>query len=114
MLGQSVDSDSTINQPERRNLVYPAYQPLTGDNIRLLIFRPGSFDDCIHCQFEQVSLNDRHAYEALSYVWGNTSDTSPMRLDGVLYNITKNLECALRYLRHKESLRVLWVDAVCT
>ena len=36
-----------------------------------------------------------------------------MSLNGVLYHITKNLECALRYLRHKESPRVLWVDAVC-
>ncbi|OXV07873.1 hypothetical protein Egran_04363 [Elaphomyces granulatus] len=98
---------------ERRNPVHPAHRPLTGDNIRLLILRPGSLNVPIHCQLEQVSLSDGHAYEALSYVWGNASDTSPMSLDGVLYHITKNLECALRYLRHKESPRVLWVDAVC-
>jgi len=36
-----------------------------------------------------------------------------MSLDGTPYHITKNLECALRYLRHKEFPRVLWVDAVC-
>lgn len=93
--------------------MHPAHRPLIGDNIRLLILRPGSFNDPIHCQLEQVSLNDGHAYEALSYTWGNASDTSPMSLDGVLYHITKNLECALRYLRHKESPRILWVDAVC-
>lgn len=87
--------------------------PLTGDDIRLLILRPGSFDDSIHCQLEKVSLSAGHAYEALSYVWGNASDTSPMSLEGVPYHITKNLECALRYLRHKGSPRVLWVDAVC-
>lgn len=113
MLGQSVASASTTNQLERRNPVHPAHRPLIGDNIRLLILRPGSFDDPIHCQLEQVSLSDGHAYEALSYVWGNASDTSPVSFNGVLYHITKNLECALRYLRPKESPRVLWVDAVC-
>jgi hypothetical protein len=36
-----------------------------------------------------------------------------MILDGTPYCIKKNLECALRYLRSKESPRVLWVDAIC-
>ncbi|KAF2250084.1 hypothetical protein BU26DRAFT_424560, partial [Trematosphaeria pertusa] len=81
--------------------------------IRLLNLQPGSFDDPICCYLDQVSLSAGRAYEALSYVWGNASDTSPMGLDGATYYITKILECALRYLRHKVSPRVLWVDAVC-
>ncbi|KAH8621277.1 hypothetical protein IG631_24050 [Alternaria alternata] len=113
MLGQSVASARTSNQPERRNLVHPAYRPPLGDNVRLLILQPGSFGDLIRCQLEQVSLSDRRAYEALSYVWGDVNDTSSMSLDGVQYCITKNLERALRYLRRKDSPRILWVDAVC-
>ncbi|KAH8797863.1 heterokaryon incompatibility protein-domain-containing protein [Xylogone sp. PMI_703] len=89
------------------------HRPLTGDDIRLLTLQPGLFNDPIHCQLEQVSLSAGHAYEALSYVWGNTSDTSPMILDRTPHHITKNLECALRYLRYKEFPRVLWVDAIC-
>lgn len=89
------------------------YRPLTGDNIRLLTLQPGLFNDPIHCQLEQVSLSAGHAYEALSYVWGNARDILPMILDRTPYRITKNLECALRYLRYKESPRVLWVDALC-
>ncbi|KAH8725333.1 heterokaryon incompatibility protein-domain-containing protein, partial [Phaeosphaeriaceae sp. PMI808] len=81
--------------------------------IRLLILRPGSFDDPIHCQLKQVSLSAEHAYDALSYVWGNASDTSPISLNGTPHHITKNLEIALRYLRHRESPKVLWVDAIC-
>ncbi|KAJ4301911.1 hypothetical protein N0V90_004007 [Kalmusia sp. IMI 367209] len=88
-------------------------RPLAGDNIRLLILQPGSFDGPIYCQLEQVSLGAGHAYTALSYVWGNASDTSSISLDGKSYNITKNLECALRRLRYNTSPRVLWVDAVC-
>lgn len=86
---------------------------LTGDEIRLLVLEPGSFDDPIYCQLEQVSLSVGHAYEGLSYVWGNAGDTSPIGLNGTPYHITKNLECALRYLRHRDFSRVLWVDAVC-
>jgi hypothetical protein len=36
-----------------------------------------------------------------------------MILDKTLYYITKNLEYVLQYLRYKESLRVLWIDAIC-
>ena len=89
------------------------HRPLTGDNIRLLTLKPGLFNNLIHCELEQVSLSAGHAYEALSYVWGNTRDTAPMILDRTPYDITKNLEWALRYLRYKESPRVLWVDAIC-
>jgi hypothetical protein len=89
------------------------HQPLTGDIICLLTLQPGLFNDPIHCQLEQVSLSAGHSYEALSYAWGDAKDTSPMILDRTLYYITKNLECALRYFRYKESLRVLWIDAIC-
>ncbi|KAH8595398.1 heterokaryon incompatibility protein-domain-containing protein [Bisporella sp. PMI_857] len=89
------------------------HRPLPGDSIRLLILQPGLFNDPIRCQLEQVSLSAGHTYEALSYMWGNAGDTSPMILDRTPYHITKNLECALRYLRYRESSRVLWVDAIC-
>src|SRR5690349_8943294 len=98
MLGRSIASACISNQLETRNSGHPAHRPRTGDNIRLLILRSGSFDDPIYCQLEQVSLSDDHAYEALSYVWGDASDTSSMSLEGVQYTITRNLERALRYL----------------
>jgi hypothetical protein len=87
--------------------------PLTEDHIRLLTLRPGLLNDPIYGELEHVSLSAKHSYEALSYVWGDASDTSSMILDRTLYPITKNLECALRYLRSKEAPRVLWVDAIC-
>jgi hypothetical protein len=78
------------------------HQPLTRDIIRLLTLQPGLFNNPIHCQLEQVSLSARHAYEALPYAWGDARDTSPMILDRTPYYITKNLECALRYLRYSK------------
>jgi len=112
MLDQSVASASIISQPEKRYPVHP-YRPLARGDIRVLILRPGPSDDLIHCQLKQVSLSDGYAYETLSYAWGNAFNTSDISLDGMLFSITKNLCCALRYLRHKESPRVIWVDAIC-
>ncbi|KAF1828623.1 HET-domain-containing protein, partial [Decorospora gaudefroyi] len=89
------------------------HRPLTEDRIRLLTLLPGLLNDPIYGELEHVSLSAKHTYEALSYVWGDASDTSSMILDRTLYPITKNLECALRYLRSKEAPRVLWVDAIC-
>ncbi|KAJ0122645.1 uncharacterized protein J7T55_003160 [Diaporthe amygdali] len=59
-------------------------------------------------------------FEALSYTWGTgqsehnlqiISETNPEHTFELA--IQKNLGIALRYLRHCNSARVLWVDAVC-
>ncbi|KAF3048045.1 39S ribosomal protein L33, mitochondrial [Didymella heteroderae] len=70
------------------------------------------------------------AYQALSYCWGEASDTTPIRLycpvaknaspdrldtDHTLiqYHVTQNLKAALRSLRLFAKPRTLWIDAVC-
>ncbi|EUC34830.1 hypothetical protein COCCADRAFT_92369, partial [Bipolaris zeicola 26-R-13] len=75
-------------------------------------------------------------YIALSYVWGDPRKTEPIRLgyQKLLtsetastrppvpspgadfyksFQITTNLYTALRYLRDRDSKRILWVDAIC-
>ena len=72
----------------------------------------------------EVCLKIRHApltgvdcgeYEALSYTstWGDTYDTTTIRVDGFEMQVTRNLDTALRYLRRPANSRILWVDAVC-
>ena len=51
--------------------------------------------------------------KALSYEWGNPKEKAPVFLDGTEFNITLNLEKALRHLRFADVPRVLWVDAIC-
>ena len=58
-------------------------------------------------------VRDRPAYEALSYVWGDTSVTSAIFLEGNNFQVTTSLESALRSLRHYDQQRVLWIDAIC-
>ncbi|KAN0117738.1 HET domain containing protein [Hyaloscypha variabilis] len=59
-------------------------------------------------------------FEALSYVWGalDASRTVVVRNaknGGQLEHIAigRNLEDALRYLRYRETARIIWIDALC-
>lgn len=53
------------------------------------------------------------SYDALSYVWGDTSIRLPIILNGKQLLITTNLENSLRRLRHESEPRILWIDAIC-
>lgn len=60
-----------------------------------------------------VSLLDDLEYEALSYVWGDPTVTAPILLADREWQVTTNLEAALRQLRDAEQEKVLWIDAIC-
>ena len=94
------------------------YENLPHDrsSIRLLRVLPSCnpesqiFCDVFH---HDISNEFRTPYEALSYTWGDTTQTVDIRLNGCVFPITMNLENALRALRYTDNPRVLWVDAVC-
>ena len=55
-------------------------------------------------------------YVALSYTWGDPSQTQSIEVNGVKIQVTMNLEAALRALRKISLMRqgcALWVDSVC-
>ena len=91
------------------------YQPLpTGESIRLLRLQPGPRDELISCNLQPANFNDNlPAYEALSYVWGSSSDTRSIICNGREIAVTRNLRNALRRLRRRDSTRLIWVDAIC-
>jgi len=60
-----------------------------------------------------VDLSKPPAFEALSYVWGDSSITIPIIVDGDTFQATANLNAALRALRRPQSPRLMWVDAIC-
>jgi len=73
-------ADSTNNATSQLQLSAPdgnLYQPLpTGESIRLLRLQPGPRDEPISCNLQPANFDDNlPAYEALSYVWGSSSDT---------------------------------------
>lgn len=86
-----------------------------------------SFIQKIHPQDEAIDI--KPDYEALSYAWGTADNSelvyicSSVDAQGEDFNVSShscallriraNLACALRYLRYKDRIRTLWVDAVC-
>ncbi|KAI5364716.1 Putative heterokaryon incompatibility [Septoria linicola] len=70
-------------------------------------------DDPVVCDLHTKSLNAKVEFEALSYVWGDQQHTTAIQVNGFLFQAAKNLEEALRRLRHPERQRILWIDAIC-
>ncbi|CZR65100.1 uncharacterized protein PAC_15000 [Phialocephala subalpina] len=99
---------------------YP-YRPLDFDTheFRLLTFNLGEHDSgWVPCSVEHASLIDPPPYIALSYCWGDPTNTTEMRIGDVGILITENLNSALIEVltlmrdRGEHNVRI-WADAVC-
>jgi hypothetical protein len=87
-----------------------------GTQFRLLYLMPLAEEEPrIRCHLKVASLGDEMSgtYEALSYVWGNQTDTLPILVNGVEFSCTRSLHGALQQLAPKQGSRVLWADAIC-
>ncbi|KAL7893156.1 heterokaryon incompatibility domain-containing protein [Trichoderma sp. SZMC 28014] len=94
------------------------YQPIQdlpgGDHIRLLTLAPSAnLSDPIQVEMSIVKLADEPAFNALSYVWGTSTKKLPITCNGEQFDVTENLDSALRHLRSEENERVFWIDAIC-
>lgn len=81
--------------------------------IRLVNLQPGHRSDPIQVTLTHALLDGDIAYDALSYAWGDPNITLPIAIDGLLFQVTVNLESALRHLRLPAEPRVIWIDAIC-
>ncbi|KAI7370724.1 hypothetical protein KC354_g1044 [Hortaea werneckii] len=83
--------------------------------IRILLLQPSEEeDDALYADLEVVSLDSEPEYKAISYVWGDASDTTVMFLNGgKVIEIIKSLAAALRRFRDSKVYVALWADAVC-
>jgi hypothetical protein len=105
-------SQSCITPP--KPFTYSELDTSTTGSIRLLAIAAGHYSQPINCSLVCCYYsNPSLPYEALSYVWGNAQVKEPIILDGHAFQVTKNLECALRHLRLPDRQRMLWVDAIC-
>ncbi|KAI0201180.1 heterokaryon incompatibility protein-domain-containing protein [Astrocystis sublimbata] len=91
------------------------HRPLndSGKDIRIIKLLPNHRNAPIACELEHIALEPGADYEALSYCWGDASVTKSILLDSKPYPITLNLLDGLRYLRHEQHPRRLWVDSLC-
>ncbi|KAF6794940.1 heterokaryon incompatibility protein [Colletotrichum sojae] len=60
-----------------------------------------------------LSLSSSPDYEALSYVWGDPSDSTSIVVGEQKVEISRNLDVFLRKLRHSSQTRRLWADQIC-
>jgi hypothetical protein len=101
--------------------------------IRYILLQPGLASDPITCILGYTTLgsgaSNRIPYEALSYCWGEVSNTIEIEIHFPvakaeshpvtscackvrLFRITRALEAALRSLRLSHMSRSLWIDAI--
>jgi Heterokaryon incompatibility protein (HET) len=109
--------------------------------IRLLKILPGEPGSCICCQLfhfhlfdieedynsesdsdwetmEDSDIEENPKYTALSYVWGDHTDTVAIKIDGKELSVTRNLfkflECHRdNFPLHESTEDLFWIDAIC-
>ncbi|KAF5565305.1 heterokaryon incompatibility het-6 [Fusarium napiforme] len=91
------------------------YQPLSSSSsFRLLELLPSSNrTDPLVARLVDSDITFQPDYEALSYVWGDITPVRYISLGDQDICITPNLHSALVHLRSPDTVRTLWVDALC-
>jgi hypothetical protein len=97
-----------------KRTVEPVYRKLADVNeIRLLYLQPGCTSDPIACRMVHSNLLDNIQYESLSYMWGSKVSPLQIQVNGAMVDVKDNLHQALKRIRLAETVRVLWIDALC-
>ncbi|KAF2198304.1 hypothetical protein GQ43DRAFT_359840, partial [Delitschia confertaspora ATCC 74209] len=65
------------------------------------------------CRFTTASLDAEPSYEIVSYSSGNSHKNTPVEVEGLVLQVSNNLEVALWHFRYKDEPLVLRADAVC-
>ncbi|KAI2625606.1 heterokaryon incompatibility protein-domain-containing protein [Hypoxylon sp. NC1633] len=93
---------------------YPAfnYTPLQPGCIRVL--RPDiELNGDTTWTMDAIQLEEDRPFDALSYVWGDQSQTFPFICNNQEFRIHHNLSNALPCLAKRDSPRPIWIDALC-
>lgn len=106
--------DSSLENGSKKHSIPYRYEPLEGhDTIRLLTIFPASSGESLSCNLTHHSLDSVPAYEAISYVWGDSTFTQALLCDGKSVSVTNSLHEVLTRLRHPDHTRTVWIDGVC-
>ncbi|KAJ3542905.1 hypothetical protein NM208_g3857 [Fusarium decemcellulare] len=112
-LGLRRQSDPLPHETKTTPYVYEPLEPLKRE-IRLVRLPPRRQRlESTSLHLIKTSLDVDIEFTALSYVWGDPSDTSAVMVDGHLFPVTKNLFAALEQLRDEQHETTMWIDALC-
>ncbi|KAJ2992732.1 hypothetical protein NUW58_g2070 [Xylaria curta] len=106
---------TTPNTPNQAlsEFVYKSKLSPETDQVRVVEICPGSLDEPIECNLKVRSIKDDGIPETLSYVWGTEMSHEDILVDRQLFSVTRNLFEILRSLRHLNTTRTIWIDAIC-
>ena len=97
-------SQTTVEAPAPATPPGFKYQPLdqSEDCIQVIEILPIFLDtDYVQCTVRHLKFSERSQYEAFSYMWGDSSQTAYIIVDGAILEVTLNLRDALWFLRHR-------------
>lgn len=92
------------------------YDELSGgsSSLRLMEILPGTRQEDIACRLYETTLDESTgSYAALSYVWGDGAETTPIQINDKTMDIGINLRTALFNMRDLRDPITLWADAIC-
>lgn len=91
------------------------YRPLEATQIRLLGVYAGEEEEPIKCSMihENLSAVSDTNYNTISYHWDDTTEWTTIELDQRVAIIPLNAAAAIRRMRNKHELTILWIDSVC-
>jgi hypothetical protein len=100
--------------PVSATRLYPTR--LNTNGLRLLQVYPGRPDSPIVTRLSTHILDESRdcpAYDAISYVWGDEHPMTEIRCNDECLHVRINLWWALKRIRHKKNIVMLWADAIC-
>ncbi|KAI1373365.1 heterokaryon incompatibility protein-domain-containing protein [Hypoxylon crocopeplum] len=110
------DSKSDSDNKDEEKFQYSTCLNSAIGEVRVLKIIPSIMDGPVECELVVRNLYRDDIPEALSYVWGGrdkSTESESVRVDDQAFTPTKNLYKILRDLRRPDTIREIWIDAIC-
>ncbi|KAI0895284.1 heterokaryon incompatibility protein-domain-containing protein [Annulohypoxylon nitens] len=95
------------------------YVPLSDSQTSIRLVEVHGLDEnpaasvSVLCRLDTFSLDQTPPYHAISYTWGDPSQTTWIRVNGALMEVRQNCEYVLKQAWWHGGCRYHWVDAIC-
>ena len=119
---EPVDAEKEAGQPLQsfNSEFYVGRLEPEGKEIRVLELRPGGGEEEIRCEMRLTRLGSGQVYNALSYCWGDVTDSSEIDMDATSigglrgpFTVSQSVKNFLRRIRHEQRTLTIWIDQIC-
>ncbi|KAL2130235.1 hypothetical protein VTI74DRAFT_6712 [Chaetomium olivicolor] len=111
-------SPASNTRPKTDNTTPYQGRELGHDSLRLVEIEPAAHEsDHVVCRLSEVTFASRPKFEALSYRWGTEKANGIITLNGLPFEVRRNLLDAVLFLRREaaseKARQPFWIDAIC-